>query len=131
MRNRFFGLAAMAGALLLGMPAAYAQPATKLTTNLSEATIGAIWCSALFLEESYYYDEGSDDAVHYEDMAYDLGEQLDDVMREAGLPTAESEEVWAIFDDAAADFALDDEAGYFVELDACEEAYQADKLKLR
>lgn len=128
MKSRIFVLAVMAGGLLLGSPAAYGQPVTKLTANLSPATIDAIWCSALFLEEAYYWDEGSQDALHYEDMAYDLGERLDEVMREAGLPTAEGEEIWAIFDEAAADFALDDETSYLVELDACEEAYQADKL---
>lgn len=131
MKSRFFVPAAMAGALLFGMPAAYGQPVTKLTTNLSQTTIDAIWCSALFLEEAYYWEEGSEDAVHYEGIAYDLGEQLDDVMREAGLPTAESEEVWEIFDAAAADFSLDDQDGFFEQLDHCEAAYLDNKIELR
>src|SRR5690606_13168960 len=108
-----------------------AQPQTKLTNNLPKATIDAIWCSALFLEESYYWDEESDDAIYYEDMAYDLGDGLDEVMDDFGLPDAESEEIWAVFDEAAADYALDDEDAYLAELDACDEAYQADKIKLR
>lgn len=118
-------------ALLMATPVALAQPQTKLTNNLPKATIDAIWCSALFLEESYYWDEGSDDAIYYEDMAYDLGDGLDEVMDDFGLPGAESEEIWTVFDEAAADYALDDEDAYLAELDACDEAYQADKIKLR
>ncbi len=126
-------LAVAAGlvAALMGAPAALAQPETKLTRNLSQATINAIWCSALFLEESYYWDEDSDEAAHYEDIAYDLGADLDVVMGEMGLPTAESEEVWVIFDEAAATYAAEDEEGFLAKLEACEMAYTDNKLKLR
>ncbi|WP_196258411.1 hypothetical protein [Pelagibacterium limicola] len=118
-------------AMLVVSPAALAQPQTKLTGGLSSNTIKAIWCSALFLEESYYWDEGSDEATHYEDMAYELGADLDDVMAEVGLPQAESEEIWAIFDEAAAEFAETDEDGYLGELEICETTYLDKKLKLR
>jgi hypothetical protein len=119
-------------ALTLASPAAFAQmPETKLARNLSEATVNAVWCSALMLEESYYYEEASEDAIYWEDMAYDLGEDLDEVMGEAGLPMVESEEIWAIFDSAAEDYAATDEDAYMAELEACEDAYNGNKIKLR
>jgi hypothetical protein len=123
------GAAAVVAALALASPA-FAQPETKLTRNLSAATVKAVWCSSLFLEESYQWDDGSEEAIRYEDMAYDLGDALDEVMAEAGLPPAESEEIWAIFDEAAVDFASDDNDAFLVELEACEQAYRANKLKL-
>lgn len=119
-------------AMLTTGTAAYAQlPDTKLTRRLSQNTVDAIWCSSLFLEESYYYDEGSDDSLYWEDMAYDLGDELDDVMREAGLPEAESEEIWAIFDDHAAEFAMSDEGAYLQAVEACDDAIKGNKIKLR
>ena len=62
--------------LVLGLAVAggaAAQPQTKLVQDLPKSLVQAIWCSALFFEESYYYDDGSDDMMHYEDLAFDLG----------------------------------------------------------
>lgn len=130
MKSKFLFITAMVAGTMLAAPAAFAQPETKLTTNLSRVTINAIWCSALFLEESYYWDEGSDDQTRYEDMAYDIGAQLDDIMGAAGIPYVESEEIWSIFDAAANDFAYENESAFFDELDACEAAYTDKKLRL-
>lgn len=131
MKIRHLAVPVAFAAMLVAASTAFAQPVTKLTRDLPAATVAAIWCSSLFFEESFYWDEGSDDSFYYEDMAYDLGFELDEVMSDFGLLPAESEEIWAIFDEAAVDLALEDEDGYFAALDACEEAYVADKIKLR
>lgn len=64
-------------------------------------------------------------------MAYALGDSLDELMAEEGLAPIESEEVWAIFDDAAIEFAENDSENYLTQLEGCEDPYNSNKLKLR
>lgn len=115
---------AAAMALVAGT-GAHAQPQTKLTTGLGKSLIEAIWCSALLLEESYIYDDGSEDALHYEDLAFDLGEEIDALLTdEHGLRQVEVDEIWAVFDDEAYMLAGENEDRFLTELAACENNYE-------
>lgn len=132
MNSRLSLLPTVILAFLSATTAAYAQiPETKLTRTFTPATVQALWCSALMLEERYHYDEGTEEAVYWEEMAYALGDSLDELMAEEGLAPIESEEVWAIFDDAAIEFAENDSENYLTQLEGCEDAYNSNKLKLR
>lgn len=111
---------AFAAVLLTGGPG-LAQPQTKLVSELDKALVNAIWCSSLFFEESYYYDEDSEDAIYYEDLAFDLGDAIDDILlADHGMREEEVDEIWSIFDDAALDLAIDDEDRFLAQLEACE-----------
>lgn len=114
------GLAAM----LATAGAAWAQPQTKLVSGLGKGTIQAIWCSALFFEESYYHDEDSDEAARYENLAFDLGADIDTALLEDyGMRQEEVDEIWSIFDGGAYDLAEADDAGFLAQLDMCESNY--------
>lgn len=105
---------------------AFAQPQTKLTTGLSKSLIQAIWCSSVLLEESFIYDEGSEDAVHYESLAFELGDEVDVLLKdEHNLRQAEVDELWALFDDEAYWLAGDNEDRFMTELRSCETSYDS------
>lgn len=111
----------MAAALLIGAAwpsAAFSQPESKLIRGLDEPTIATMWCSALFFEESFWHDEGSDWSYYYDDLAYILENDLHDGLMEAGLGEAEVDEAWAIFDDAAMALSESDEAAFLAQLEA-------------
>lgn len=116
---------AIAMALLLaGTGGAMAQPQTKLVSDLNKATIQAIWCSALFFEESYYHETESEEALHYEDLAFDLGADLDTILLEDhGMRQAEVDEIWSVFDSAAYDLAEADDEGFLAQVEICESNY--------
>lgn len=114
-------------ALVLGLGgtgSAVAQPQTKLVQDLPKSLIQAIWCSALFFEESYYYEEGSEDAAHYEDLAFDLGADIDTVLLEDhGLRQEEVDEIWSVFDGGAYDLTMEDDESFLAQLELCEANY--------
>jgi hypothetical protein len=111
---------------LAGAGSAVAQPQTKLVQDLPKSLIQAIWCSALFFEESYYYDEGSEDMLHYEDLAFDLGADIDDVLLEDhGLRQEEVDEIWSVFDAGAYDLNREDDESFLAQLELCESNYDA------
>jgi hypothetical protein len=113
-----------AGVILAGMGGAMAQPQTKLVQHLDKAMIQAIWCSALFFEESYYHDSESDEAYHYEDLAFDLGAEIDTLLLdEHEMQQAEVDEIWSIFDSAAYDLAEADDTGFLTQVETCESNY--------
>ncbi|AEQ51523.1 hypothetical protein [Pelagibacterium halotolerans] len=110
--------------VLAGAGGAIAQPQTKLVQDLPKSLIQAIWCSALFFEESYYYDEGSEDMAHYEDLAFDLGADIDTVLLEDhGLRQEEVDEIWSVFDSGAYDLTMEDDESFLAQLELCESAY--------
>ncbi|WP_417581701.1 hypothetical protein [Pelagibacterium sp.] len=109
---------------LLGVGSAFAQPQTKLVQDLPKGLIQAIWCSSLFFEESYYYEETSEDAEYYSDLAFDLGDDIDDLLRgRYDLPQAEIDEIWAVFDGGAFDLTNEDDDGFLAQLEMCEANY--------
>lgn len=111
---------------LAGTGGAAAQPQTKLVQDLPKNLIQAIWCSALFFEESYYYEEGSDDAAHYEDMAFDLGAEIDTMLlEEHELRQEEVDEIWSLFDGGAYDLTMEDDESFLAQLELCENNYDA------
>lgn len=114
--------AAIATALAMSS-AAYAQPQTKLTSRLGKPLIQAIWCSALFFEGTYSYEGGEDFVDDLEDMAFDLGEDIDATLRDAGMAQPEIDEIWEIYDGTAFDLALDDIDSFNGQLLACERGY--------
>lgn len=112
-------------ALLVTTGVAQAQPQSKLLQGLDKATIEALWCSSLLLEEAWYYDEDSDEAIEYENMAYDLGDNVEARLEARGLSEAEIEDVWTFFDEAAMDLATDDEDSFYRQLENCESNFDA------
>lgn len=111
---------------LAGAGSAIAQPQTKLVRDLPKSLIQAIWCSALFFEESFYYEEGSDDATHYEDLAFDLGADIDAaLMDDHGLRQEEVDEIWSLFDSDAYDLTIEDDERFLAQLELCEANYDA------
>ncbi|WP_338606740.1 hypothetical protein V6617_09450 [Pelagibacterium nitratireducens] len=115
--------------LVLGLAVAggaAAQPQTKLVQDLPKSLVQAIWCSALFFEESYYYDDGSDDMMHYEDLAFDLGADIDTVLLEDhGFRQEEVDEIWSVFDAGAYDLTMEDDESFLAQLELCESNYDA------
>lgn len=112
-------------AMLAATGAAQAQPQSKLLQGLDKGTIEALWCSSLMLEEAWYYDEDSDEAIAYENMAYDLGDKVEPILEDRGLNDAEIEDVWTFFDEAAMDLAVDDEDSFYQQLESCETNFDA------
>lgn len=103
-----------------------AQPQTKLVSGLDKQTVQAIWCSSLLFENSFFFDEGSDESLNYEDMDFDLGERIDTILRDDhGLRQEEIDEIWSIFDDGAYALNIDDQANFDAQLQACENGYAA------
>ncbi|WMT88749.1 hypothetical protein NO932_09135 [Pelagibacterium sp. 26DY04] len=111
------------GVLLAGAGTATAQPQTKLVNGLDKAMIQAIWCSALFFEESYYHEAESDEALRYEDLAFDLGADIDTLLLDHGMRQEEVDEIWSIFDSAAYDLAEMDDESFLVQVETCESNY--------
>lgn len=114
--------AVLAFSAALALPAHAQQPQTKLVSVLDEATIQAAWCSAVFLEESLWYEDGPD-FDYYDGLSVELEGVAAVGLEEAGLRDVEREELWGIFDEAAYDLAGTDEEGYIAELEACEAAF--------
>jgi len=103
---------------------AWAQPQTKLVSRLDKGTIQAIWCSALLFEESYYHDADSDEAIRYENLAFDLGDSIEALLLdEHGMRQEEVDEIWSIFDGGAYDLAEADDEGFLAQLEMCESNY--------
>ncbi|RDE09259.1 hypothetical protein DVH29_07305 [Pelagibacterium lacus] len=103
-----------------------AQPQSKLVSGLDKQTVQAIWCSSLFFENSFFFDEGSDEALNYEDMAFDLGERIDTILRDDhNLRKEEIDEIWSLFDDGAYALNVDDQASFDAQLQTCENGYAA------
>ena len=112
------------GVVLACAGSAIAQPQTKLVNGLDKAMIQAIWCSALFFEESYYHETESEDALRYEDLAFDLGADIDTILLdEHGMRQEEVDEIWSIFDSAAYDLAEVDDEGFLTQVETCENNY--------
>lgn len=119
MKDRVFVLAA--ALVLAGMGGAMAQPQTKLVSRLDKPTIQAIWCSALFFERSYYQDADGEQALHYENLAFDLGDRIDQMLRdEHGMRDAEIDEIWMIFDGDAYDLAAHGSDSFVAQVVGCE-----------
>ena len=105
---------------------AQAQPQHKLVRDLDKGTIQAIWCSSLFFEESYYHESGGRDATRYEDMAFELGADLDgELIDTYGLRQEEVDEIWSVFDSAAYDMAELNDETFLEQVEACESGYDA------
>ena len=119
-----------AGALAVGVliactSAGLAQPQTKLTSELDKQLSQAIWCSSLLFEHSNVYEESSEDALRYEDMAFEIGAEIDTVLlEEHGMRQAEVDEIWAVYDDGAYLLAQDDPESFSDQLAACEAGFE-------
>lgn len=110
---------AVALMLALGAGAAQAQPVTKLTQGLGKATIGDLWCSALFYEESFWHDD-PDISYYYDDLSLELEDLTLDALEDAGLGERERNELWQVYFDAAMELAEGQEDSFLSQLDACE-----------
>lgn len=102
---------------------AQAQPVTKLTANLDAETREQIWCSAVFFEESYWYEDDSDWGVYYDNLAFELDAMVMDTLDGMGMPIEEQDEIWDVYDSEAFELAEGDENGFLAQLNTCEEIY--------
>lgn len=106
---------------LAGTASAFAVPETKLVSRLDKGLVQAIWCSALFFEQSYSYDLDDAAAIRYENLAFDLGERIDAMLSEEhGMRQEEIDEIWTLFDDGAYDLAVAERTSFTAQLDGCE-----------
>lgn len=110
--------AILVSATLIG--SAQAQPVTKLTSKLDAATLEQLWCSAVFFEESYWYDDDAEWGVYYEDLAFELDDMVMGAFEGLGMPVDEQDEIWDIYDSEAYDLAEADEGAFLAQRTACE-----------
>lgn len=121
MKIRVWASAVAVAAVLAGSGAALAQPQTKLVSRLDKGFIQAIWCSSILFEESFFYEEGSDDGLDYETRAFEIGGQVDArLLDEEGMSQAEVDEIWALFDEHAMTLAAEQEDDFLAQLESCE-----------
>lgn len=111
--------AALAMALALAGPAA-AQPALKLPVWLSGDVTGIMWCSAVFYEESFYWDEDPEVGRWYDELSIELEDQAETQLEREGRSRDQIDDLWEALDNTAEDLAARDEDGYFAELENCE-----------
>lgn len=102
---------------------ASAQPATKLTSGLDAETVKMLWCSAVFFEESYWYEEDNEWSTYYDDLSWSLEYRVSEFMDMAGLGEAEQDEIWDLYDTEAADIAENDEDRFLGMRNDCEDEY--------
>lgn len=102
---------------------ANAQPINKLTALLNAEQYEAAWCSGIFYEESYWYDDDPDRLAYYEDLAFEAETVAYDGMEALGFRTVEIDEVWDVMDEWAYELVDSDEDGFLAKLDECLEVF--------
>lgn len=122
MKSNFRPALAAAMVLALAAPAA-AQPALKTPFPLSDQLARVMWCSAVFFEESYHWDDDREVGQWYDDLSLALEEQAEGLLEDEGWSWDEVDELWAAFDNTAEDLLVEDEPAYFAELEGCEQSY--------
>lgn len=114
---------ATVAAVLLLTGIAMAQPVTKLAGDLDGELIEKIWCSSIFFEHSYAYEEGSEGYNRFDALAFDLDDEIAVTLRRMGWDQDRIDDLWVAFDDASFDLALEGESAFDPELEACLAAF--------